>query len=110
MYSRGSILKRVDDCEIELIIVPAELVERVIRFLHERVGAAHKAAKATATKVIQRFFWAGLNRDVRLFVACCSTCEEFLLLARTPKAGLHSMNVGGRGDCLAMDIVGDPSR
>ena len=100
------ILKRVEGQERELIIVPAELVERVIRILHERVGAAHQAAKATAAKVIQRFFWPGLKRDVRLFVACCSTCDQFLRMARTPKAGLPSMNVGGREDCLAMDIVG----
>ena len=77
------ILKREKDPKRELIIVPAELVERVIRILHEVVGAAHQAARATAAKVIQRFFWPGLKQDVRLFVACCSTCEEFLLMART---------------------------
>ena len=89
------ILKRAKDPERELIIVPADSVERVIRILHEGVGSAHQAAKATAAKVIKRFFWPGLKQAVRLFVACCSTCDEFFRMARTPKAGLHLMNVGG---------------
>ena len=46
------ILKRVEDPERELIMVPAELVERVIRILHEGVSAAHQAAKTTTTKII----------------------------------------------------------
>ena len=82
------------------------MVERVIRILHEGFGAAHQAAKATTAKLTRRFFWPGLKRDVRLYVACCPVCEEFLRSTRTPKAGLCPMNVGGRGDCLAMDIVG----
>ena len=95
---RVPILTRVEDPERKLIIVPAELVEHIIRVLYKEVGATHQAAKASAAKVIQLFFWPGLKRDGRLFVECCSTFEEFLQLALTPNAGLRSMNVGGRGD------------
>ena len=100
------VLRDEENATGERIIVPASLVERVIRNLHEGFGAAHQAAKATTAKLIRRFFWPGLKRDVRLYVACCPVCEEFLQSTRTPKAGLCPMNVGGRGDCLAMDIVG----
>ena len=44
------VLKRVEDPERELIIVPAGLEERLIRILHG-VGAAHHAAKATAQTI-----------------------------------------------------------
>ena len=64
------------NAENKLILVPASMVERVIRILHEGFGAAHQAAKATAAKLIQRFFWSGLKRDVRLYVACCPVCEN----------------------------------
>ena len=100
------VLKRVEDPERELILVPAGLEERIIRVIHEGVGASQQASKATAAKVIQRFYWPGLKRDVKLYVAGCESCEEYWRQARTPKAGLRSMEVGGRGDCLAMDIVG----
>ena len=100
------ILRRSDDPQRELIVVPSSLIERVIRFFHEGPGGAHQAAKATAAKIISRFFWPDLKRDVRLYVACCPTCERFLRLGRNPRAGLRPMNVGGRGDCVSMDIVG----
>ena len=46
------VLKRIEDPERELILVPAGLEQRIIRIFHEGVGAAHQAAKATAAKVI----------------------------------------------------------
>ena len=100
------VLRRADDFERELILVPSALVERVILFFHEGPGGAHQTAKATSAKIIQRLFWPGLKRDVRLYIACCMTCERFLRLGRNSRAGLHPMAVGGRGDCVSMDIVG----
>ena len=85
---------------------PSALIERVICFFHEGPGRAHQAAKANSAKIFQKFFWPDLRRDVRLYIECCPTCERFLHLGRNPRAGLHSMVVGGRGDCISMDIVG----
>ena len=99
-------LKRTDDPEIELILLPSSLIERIIRFFHEGPGGSYQAAIATSSKIIRRFFWPHLKGDVRLYVACCPTCERFLRLGRTPRAGLRPMEVRGRGDCIAMNIVG----
>ena len=100
------IVKRSDDPERELILVISSLSERIIRFFHEGPGGAHQAPKATSAKIIRSFWWPDLKRDVRLYVAFCPVCENFIRLSRTPRAGLRPMKVGGRGDCLAMDIVG----
>ena len=97
------VLKRIDNPERELILLPSSLTERIIRFFHEGPGGSHQAAKATSSKVIRRFFLPHLKRDVRLYIACCPTCERFLRLGRLPRAGLRPMEVGGRGDCIAMD-------
>ena len=100
------VIKRLDDPERELTLVPSAKVEHIIRFYHEGPGGAHQAAKATSAKIIRCFWWPDLKRDVRLYIACCPVCEKFLQLNRTPRAGLRPMEVGGRGDCIAMDIVG----
>ena len=102
-------LRRSDDPQRKLIVVPSSLIERVIRFFHEGPGGAHQAAKATAAKIISRFFWPDLKRDVRLYVACCPICERFSRLKRNPRAGIRPMNVGGRGDCVSMNIDGGHS-
>ena len=100
------VIRRHDDPERELVIVPDACVERLIRFYHEGPGSAHQAAKSTSARIIRLFWWPDLKRDVRLYIACCPTCERFFKLNKTPKAGLRSMEVGGRGDCLALDVVG----
>ena len=100
------VLRRADDPERELILVPTALVERVIRLFHEGPEGAHQISKTTLAKIIQRFVWPGLKRDVRLYITCCPTCERFLRLGRNPRAGLHPMAFGGRGGCVSMDIFG----
>ena len=100
------VIRRHDDPKRELTIVPSGQVEHIIRFYHERPGGAHQAPNATSAKIIGCFWWPNLKRDVRLYVACCPVCERFIRLNRTPKVGLRSMEVNGRRDCLAMDIVG----
>ena len=100
------VIRRHDDPERELTILPSCQVAHIIRFYHEGPGGAHKAPKATSAKIIGCFWWPDLKRDVRLYVACCSVCERFIRINQTPRAGLRSMEVGGLGDCLAMDIVG----
>ena len=100
------VLRRVYDPDGALILIPSALVERVIRFFLEGPGGAHPASKATSAKFIQRFFWLSLKRDVRRYVACCPTCERILRIGRNPRAGLHPMAFGGRGNCISLDIVG----
>ena len=100
------VIRRHDDPTRELTIVPGARGEHIIRFYHEGPGGSHQAPKATSAKIISCFWWPNLKRDVRLYVACCPVCERFIRLNRTPRAGLRSMEVGGRGDCVALDIVG----
>ena len=100
------ILKRVADPERELILVPANLEKRIIRILHERVGKAHQAAMALATRIIIRCYWPRIIRDIKLNVACCTSCEEYLRHSRTTKAELRLIEVGGQRNCLAIDFVG----
>ena len=99
-------LRREDDPQRELVVVPAGLVERIIRINHEGLGAAHQAAKATSARTLKVFYWAGLKRDIQMYVAACPVCTKFLRVRQLPKAGLRPMDIGGRGECLAMDIVG----
>ena len=100
------IIRRYDDPKRELKLVSSSLGERIIRFYHDGPGGAHQASKATSAKPIRCFWWPDFKRDVRCYIACCSTCEKFIRLARTPRAGLISMSVGGRSDSIAIDIVG----
>ena len=99
-------LKRADDPERELIVVQASLVDRITRNNHGGLGVAHQAAKATAARTLRVFFWIGLKRDICMYVAVCPVCSKHFRMQKLPRAGLRPLNVGGRGECFAMDIVG----
>lgn len=43
---------RLDNQERELTLVPTEIVDSFICYLHEGFGGAHYAGKATAAKII----------------------------------------------------------
>ena len=59
-------MRRQDDPERELTIVPSSQVDHIIRFYHEGPGGAHQAPKATSAKIIDCFWWPDLKRDVLL--------------------------------------------
>ena len=99
------IVKRLDDLERKLILVPISQSKRLIRFFHDRAGGANQAPIAISAKIIRSFWLPALKRDVRLYVSCCPLCEKFIRLSRTLCAGRRPMEVGGRNDCLAMNIV-----
>ena len=101
------IVKRSNDPEQELILVSSSLSERVIRFFHEGPGGAYQAPKATTVKIIRFFWWPELKRNVHYHVACCPVFEMFIRLSQTPCAEIRAIKVKSRGDCLAMDTVGN---
>ncbi len=49
------IIRRHDDPERDLAIVPNTRVEYIIRYYHEGPGGAHQAPKATSAKIIGCF-------------------------------------------------------
>ena len=99
-------LHRLEDPERQLVLVPTELVEMIIRYHHEGPGAGHQGVDSTVARIIKCFYWIGIKRDTRLYIATCPTCEKFKRVTRIHLAGLRPMEVGGRGECIAMDIVG----
>ena len=50
------VIRRHDDSEQELTIVPSTQVEHIIRFYHEGPGGAHQAPKTTSAKIIGCFW------------------------------------------------------
>ena len=64
------VIRRNDDPEREQTVVPSAWVDEIIRYFQEGPAGAHQAPKATSAKIISRFWWPELKRDVRIYVAC----------------------------------------
>lgn len=53
-------------------VVPKAIVGKVLRGVHDEAG--HQGQQRTLYLTRQRFFWQGLERDVREYVRCCRRC------------------------------------
>ena len=58
------VIRRNDDPERELTIVPSIQVEHIIRFYYEGPGGAHQAPNTTSAKIIGCFWWPNLKHTV----------------------------------------------
>ena len=62
-----------------LYVVPASLKARVLEGVHDEAG--HQGQQRTLYLTRQRFYWAGLEKDVREYVKGCRRC----VLSKTPE-------------------------
>ena len=58
---------------VEQLIVPKQYRETVLRIAHEIPLAGHMGKRKTIDRIMQRFYWPTLYRDV---AAWCRTCEK----------------------------------
>ncbi|KAJ8404545.1 hypothetical protein AAFF_G00338120 [Aldrovandia affinis] len=53
-------------------VVPAALREKVLQGVHDEAG--HQGQQRTLSLARQRFYWHGLDKDVKEYVQCCRRC------------------------------------
>ncbi|KAJ8402704.1 hypothetical protein AAFF_G00363760 [Aldrovandia affinis] len=53
-------------------VVPAALREEVLQGVHDEAG--HQGQQRTLSLARQRFYWHGLDKDVKEYVQCCRRC------------------------------------
>ncbi|KAK0144034.1 Pro-Pol polyprotein [Merluccius polli] len=58
--------------EKDRYVVPSVLREKVLKGVHDEAG--HQGQRRTLYLTRQRFFWQGMERDVRDHVKCCRRC------------------------------------
>ncbi|XP_037505398.1 uncharacterized protein LOC119381699 [Rhipicephalus sanguineus] len=59
-----------------LLVVPKHLRLAVLQELHDAPTAGHMGITRTYGRVRRRFFWPGLYRSVRRYVASCDLCQR----------------------------------
>lgn len=69
---RGKLYRKARDGGVQLI-PPPEKRTALIRYAHDELG--HKGAFATTRSLLVRFWWPGLNEEVRWYVKTCHECQ-----------------------------------
>ena len=88
------------------VLVPAQLRPKIISLAHDAVLAGHLGTTKTINRILQHFYWPGLQSDVRIFCRSCSTCQ-FHSKTKPAKVPLVNLPVINEPfSRVALDIVG----
>ena len=89
------------------VIVPELLIPQVLQLAHDELLAGHNGVQKTLARVLQRFWWPSVNRDVAQYTQSCSACAARTSAGRKPRAPLQERPRADRPfHALEMDIKG----
>ena len=107
IYRRYTLPGSDDDAhKITQLVLPTQLRPVVLKLAHDIPMAGHLGRKKTTDRVLQRFYWPGVFRDVQDYCRTCTACQKSSArgVRRAPLIPLPIMDEPFRR--IAMDIVG----
>ena len=107
--TRGGLLYRVASGEggvREQLVVPRSYVSKVLFMAHTHLLGAHLGMDKTRERVLARFYWPGVKRDVERHCQGCPECQRVAprAIARHPLIPMPIIETPF--ERLALDIVG----
>lgn len=73
--------------EMEQLVVPTILRDFVLKMAHEGILSGHQGIKRTMDRVLEEFYWPGVQSDITCFVKSCDICQRTVpkhLVGRVP--------------------------
>lgn len=67
---------------------------------------AHPGVKASLSLIKSRYFWPGMDRNIREFVRTCLTCQQSKIVKHTKSPIMHFSIPSDRFETVHIDIVG----
>ena len=91
---------------VHQIVLPEEYRETALRMTHLAPWAGHFGRTKTVNRLLRRFFWPGIRKEVAELCKRCQTCQH-TAKGIVPKAPLIPLPVFSQPfSRLAMDMVG----
>lgn len=101
--------EKVDE-DVKQLMVPEELVDRVIAFGHESLLSAHQGTQSTMRKIMTEFYFPRLNDRIRKYVKSCDLCQRASNKKVGGRAPIQSMKIAASAfEEVHIDIVGEIS-
>lgn len=98
LVSKDAITKR----KTYQYVVPSALKEKVLRGVHDEAG--HQGQSRTLYLSRQRFYWHGMERDIRGYVRCCRRCVLSKSPAPEARAPLESITTSRPFELVCIDF------
>ena len=97
---------RIGHEDWDQIVLPKECRRQVLEIAHSVPMGGHLGKKKTTQRILRRFFWPTLHRDVADFCRSCQVCQKFSH-RHVPRAPMVPLPIIEEAfSRIAMDIVG----
>ena len=96
--------RRSPPSEGSQLVLPVRERQELIRQFHDSLFAGHLGITRTIFRLLDRVYWPGLRRDVKIYIASCTIC----LARKSPcprRAPMGHVEVGHRWERVAMDLL-----
>jgi hypothetical protein len=90
------------------IVIPptSSLCTTLLAEFHNSKMGGHSGVLRTYTRIAQSFFWEGMKKDVRKYVATCDTCQQNKSETRSPVGLLQPLPVPSQvWEEISLDFV-----
>ena len=106
LYRQWTLRNRAADMTTDQLVVPAQCRAQIIRIAHSIPLAGHMGRDKTTNRILHRFYWPTLYKDVAEFCRSCQECQKARgqKMRRAPLIPLPIVGEAFRR--IAMDIVG----
>jgi len=96
-----------DGEDIIQLVVPESLREKVVSLAHDTLLSEHRGSTKTLKRVLQEFYWPGINNFVLRYVSSCDLCQRNVSKGTVGKAPLGSLPVIGTPfSVVCIDLIG----
>lgn len=97
----------VERRDLEQLVVPKDLRNTVMKMAHEGLLSGHQGQRRTTDRVLEEFYWPGVQADVTRFVKSCDICQRTVpkhLVGRIPLGNMPIIDTPFQR--VAVDIIG----
>ena len=98
LYRRWSPVGAGEDREVEQLVLPQQCRESVLRLAHSIPLAGHLGKRKTADRILQRFYWPTLFKEVDVYCRSCPECQK------------TAPGCGHRAPLIPLPIIDEPFR
>jgi hypothetical protein len=93
------------------VCLPKELINDVLRELHDEPYSGHLSVDKTWSKVFNRYYWPGMRQDIEHYIASCVVCARRKVPKRTEGIPMLSPQADwlllyAPMECIAVDVIG----
>ena len=104
VYRRWTPTGRGEEYGIEQLVLPKACRKAVLELRHEIPLAGHLSVQKTRQRIVCRFYWPTVFKDIEEFCKCCEKCQK--TNQRDPPAPLIPLPIFTELFKMAMDIYG----